>query len=244
MIPTTTDIDHYLTTTHHELRRYTAGLHDLIDCGSPDNPSRPRPPGVRDRAATDRTPSARDNTGELFDPTPKTAGRRSPGHRSDPTGRAVTRWEDDVEQAVTRLYTIVTDVAHTVDGLGLTCHDPHGQELEPPQPPPTRETARGDLVVVAAPSAARRHVTAATSWLASAVDALADRMRTVTDGDVGDGLWDQASQVGRQIVWEARRVAPDRPRLCGCGCRRPLAGSRRPVRDACQKRLERARAAS
>lgn len=218
-IPTRQQTDLWHAGYNRQLEATVAGLLDLIDCGSGSASPPGRRPSKREQVATDR---ASDSDG-LFQPTAKGQGRRSPGQRSDPTGRAVEQWELEVQQATTRLYACVSAAADAASSLGLTVLDERGCPVVAPNDPATRRTLSGTLVVNVSPSGCRRAVLRASGYLGAVGDALAGRLAGCSDPEVGDRLLDVASLATRDLRALAGWVGGDgRPlRLCACGCRRP-----------------------
>lgn len=246
MIPTQQDVDHWHTTTHRHLGLACAAVLDLIDCGTPTRTVSSRKPSDRDLEATHR---ASDPSG-LFQPTLKTQGRRSPGQRSDPTGRQVVAWEAEVQAAVLALYGVVSAVDDIAGHLAppLAPHDEHGDPIDAPREPATKVNGSGRLVVTEHPRLCRLATLDAVTWLGAVVDQVADRLRGVTDPDVGDHLLERAGTVQGLLVRLGRQVEV-RPagsvRLCACGCRRPAPPvGRGATRGACRERLSQERRAS
>lgn len=225
-IPTQASVDSWRATVARQLDLVRAGLLDLIDCGADDRVTRVREPGSRDLEATRRAPSGQDHrNGDLFDPTPRAAGRRSPGQRSDPTGRAVEAWESAVQDAVLTLYGTVTAVDGVLGALGLAVFDEAGDGLSAPREPETRLSKRtGRPLVIEHPRLCRLATLDACTWLGAAIDVLADRMRGVTDSLVGERLTDEGRLVETLLTRQAREYADDRVTVCQAGCRH-LAGT-------------------
>lgn len=234
MIPTAQQIDVWLATVYADLDRLRSGMFDLIDIG-PTSTVVARNPSRRDQAVTDRTPGP----DGMFQPTPKTQSRHT--GRSDPTGKAVVAWESEVQRAVTDLFAAVSGVISLVESLGIR-PTRDGVPVKPPAEPPTEKLPSGVHRVALDPAGCRRTLDDALGWIGLGCDQLAERMRAVSDPDVADRLLELGGEVRRTVLSLARRVAPDRPRLCACGCRRPAPPvGEGATRSGCRSRLQRER---
>lgn len=227
MIPTVSTVDAWRASCRRSLDEACAAALALVDVGLVATPPRVRTPSRAERDATDRADGR-------FEPTP--AGSRRSSGTSDPTLAAVMRWETAVERRVTAFFEAVSAATAVAASLAIDVRDEHGRPLPPPAEPSVRHATDGRVVVEANPAACRRHLYAATVFLGAVVDALADRLLATDDPDAVVGT---AHALRDTLDRLAPR--PDPVPLCACGCRRPLGSSRRPIRDACQKRRERQR---
>lgn len=238
------DVDTWAATIHRQLGQVDMAVLDLIDIGPAEHIPVSRHPSTVEKDATWRAGDVGDTDSRFhYEPTPRSSGRRSGISR--PVEAATVAWEASVQEAVTSVFAGIALAIETVCLLRVVPRDEDGRPLPPPDEPATREILHGrragQHLVDVDPASCRRHLLAAVRYLGASVDATADAMRGA-DGDMAEFVDDRRQRLGHVVGALARRLeVGDRPRLCGCGCRRPAppvgAGA---TRQACRKRLERA----
>lgn len=229
MIVSQQHADAWQATAHRRIAQIQVAIIDLIDL-DPDQPVTPRKPTAKERESQDRHDG-------WFHPTPQGPSRRT--GRSDPTGRAVERWETAIERATTDLYELVGETTSIVESLGLVPLAEDGRRSQPPVAPELDPDAVRPRVMVA-PGAARETVTVACAWLGAAVDALSSRMAGM-EGDEAEAMAGRTAYLDRLMGQVARRHTTD-VRTCENGCGRNI--DRGKVCQPCIQRAHRARKAS
>ena len=223
-------VDAWTATMSRRTDAIRAAMFDLIDCGPDNTYPTPRNPTKREQVSQDRPDGH-------FHPTPP-GHTRSAHEVSNPVLGAITSHETTVEEAVTNLIGTVGEVASVLMALGIQPYDEQGRTLIPPKEPPTRKTPSGRIVIEQAPSHCRRTVQDCTSWLRSACDALADRMR------LSDDAQERGQYVERLLHLLARRVGVVEPRTCKTGCGREAPVGRGETCTACRSKASYERKAS
>ncbi len=238
-------IDAWTATLTRRLDAIQAAILDLIDTGTEAHPPSghvftPTRKGTcricdenmhshERRPATHKEKTSQDRRDGHFYPTPP-GNTRQPIHRSNPVLGAVTRWESQVEAAVTELVGTVGEVSSVLVALGIEPYDEDGRPAKLPKEPPVRTTQSGRVVAECSPARSRWIVLDSIVWLTAACGALADRMR------VSDDVSDRGHYVERLTFALARQVGVLEPRRCvreGCTRLAPVGSGT--VCDACRK---------
>ena len=226
-------VDTWHATTIGRIATIRAAILDVIDCGVTfDELPDLRPPTEREIIETDRADG-------IFRSRPVGGSRRSEVSR--PTEAPTIAHENASQAVTTALLTLCIEAGETLATFDLDIDDldiPHRRYEEA-----TYSRPEPRWVIDLHPAACATWTITACGWLETAVGLMAAEWRT-SEPDVMPSPYGHAKWLGGKVEGLSKRVRPERPRLCACGCKAPAPqygqGATRP---ACRKRKSRSNVA-